>query len=340
MKFLLLLILLLLMSPTQGAKVISSVTSIVESDITGLTGGTMASSAIIMQNGTMYDAYTDEGLLASSPDFNSLWDATVAEIGSGEIILRAGEYIQSKTIDIPQGIFLRGERGAVLTPSKNVDMVRMRPGGSISCIAFEPHRLAGWDSVAIIISSEDPWSDFYPAAYRYRISDVDMWGDTGTALLLDATGKPGYNPDNGIGGYICGVVATNTNILGFYRGLWLKCDTTHSFINGNKFSDFHFTGAKYSVLCDHIGGDASEGMDGNIFDNFHIQYMPGMMEALNLSGRYNRISAMIWDWGPDTAVTFQPGTCQNYALLGVDKSKIDDRGGSYPEVRNTIISYI
>lgn len=339
MKFALLLIFILLLSPIHGSKVVSTVTSTVESDIIGLNGGALTASAIILPNGTSYDAYTDDGLLLSSDSFDDALAATAKEVVTGEIVLRSGLYHHGRTIDIPQGIWLRGERGAILIPSQNVDMVRMRPGSSISGIAFEPRRLAGWNRAAILISSEDPWSDFFPAAYRYHIENLDMWGNDGTAILLDATCVPGYNGENNIGGYIGGVVAENVNILHFETGLLIKCDTTHSFINGNKFSDFHFTGTKNSVRFNPIG-DSGRNIDGNVFDNFHIQYMPGMFEAINLSGRYNRISAMIWDWSPGTAVIFQPGTCQNYALLGVDKSKIDDRGASYPEVRNTIISYI
>jgi len=333
--FIMVFMILMLMQPCLAVKIVSNVT--IETDITGL-DGKLPASAIIMQNGSFYDAYTDAGLLGHTADFNDIYSEAVNEIGKGEIFLRVGEYYLSETLNIPCGISLNCEHGTTLIPCHDFDMIRMHPGSSLHGGIFEPRQLAGFSSSVIYISSDDPYSDYFPAAYRYRIEDVDMWGVNGTAILLDATSTPGYNGENGLGGYICGVTAHDVNVLGFDHGLWLRCDINHSFINGNQFNSFSFTGTKYSVYFDAV--DGAKGIDGNVMNDFHVQYMQGMLLAFGISGRYNRLSAMIWDWAPDTAVIFQKDSGQNYALLGVDKSKIVDNGVSELMTRNTIVGYI
>lgn len=342
-KFIFIMVFMILMQPCLAAKVISTVSSTVESDVIGLTTGSkLASSAIILPNGTAYDSYTDDGLLITS-NFDTVYSATKAELGIGKIVLRDGVYYHSKIVDVPQGITLEGESlgGVVLVPTQNVDQIFMHPGSSIDRIVLNTNTFPGYNRTSLKISSKDPWSDFYPSLYGYKISNIDMWGgEEDTAFLVDATGRHGYNGENGVGGYVCGIDAENVNFLGYKKGLVLRADTEYSFINGNRFKDFSFTGTTYSVRNEPVNGSSGKNIDGNIYENFHIQYVSGMVTAFDIGGRYNRISAMIWDWAPDTAVIFQKDSGQNYALLGVDKSKIVDNGVSELMTRNTIVGYI
>lgn len=73
------MVFMILMQPCLAAKVISTVSATVESDVIGLThGGKLASSAIILPNGTAYDSYTDDGLLITS-DFDMVLKQYIRE---------------------------------------------------------------------------------------------------------------------------------------------------------------------------------------------------------------------------------------------------------------------
>lgn len=231
----------------------------------------------------------DFGPAGSGAAIQAAIDAAAAS-RAGTVLVPAGDWTITATLDLKTGVTLQMSPGALLRPGANVNIVALGPGAACAC-RIDTSGFAGWNKVAIDVDG-----DANAQAVPYRLHtptriDAELIGATGagagTAVKLHADGIANAR--------VMGVEA-RVRVRGFDKGYWLRQTSTDlsKFVNGNRLDGF-FSATLQSLVMEsaHVNG---YGLDGNQVSIQH-QPLPGTtVPAMTLAGQQNEFDLLPWDW--------------------------------------------
>ena len=248
---------------------------------------------------------SDFGAAGSGAAIQAAIDAAAAS-RAGTVLVPAGDWTVTTTLDLKTGVTLQMGPGALLRPGANVDIVSLKPGAACVC-RIDTSGFAGWSQVAIDVDG-----DANALAVPYRLYtptrlDAELIGATGsgagTAVKLHADGTANAR--------VMGVEA-RVRVSGFAKGYWLRqtsADLT-KFVNGNRLDGFFALTLQSLVMeSTHVNG---YGLDGNQFWIQHQPLVGTTVPAMTIAGQQNEFDLLPWDWESvvstsPKAVTVQAG---------------------------------
>lgn len=293
---------------------------------------------VMYSNGNEYVVDNSTGYTVFISDNFSLSIQTALDLTSesyGEVLLKHDVYPSSVEFTVPQGVLLRGENSPVIYPTSNINMTRIKPGGSIDSITYEPFRYSGYSKNVIRMCSEDRYWAPYLTLYKSSLDKIAVQGNlSGSAILFDAT-------IDDFDRYIDGVTMHDISLLGCEYGIH-SVKRGAGWINSIHVDGLYLQGQRIGIYDQSLTPSvrSEQGFDYRVFSDVAFQWDSRASYAIYMNGRYNRVDCTIADWEPSVAVVLGTDSNSNYVVVGVDKSKILDLGQQLPYAPNTIIGYI
>ena len=284
-------------------------------------------SAIVFKDGGRAKARSSRGdIIAEGKD--RLDDSEVIQAAidgfesGGKIFIKSDHYFINSTIILKGRIRLEFEQGATLIPTKNIDLIQIKPGSELSGGIFDVSNIEFTKS-AILLDGTDKFGIANGALIEHvKIQNLEYIEEPrGNAILFVLT--------NTTPSYISGVNVKNIVIYGaFKNGILLSKPMNFSsgWINGNSFDGIIGEGAEYFINIDNIYG---YGTDGNNFRQIQYQSLNNSKCAITVGGSYNSFDCLVWDWQLDSGnyiISLLENSSANYIQKYTSTGKIDDKG--------------
>ncbi len=295
-------------------------------------------SAVVNKSDGLVTAYDYKGsIIAEGRD--GIEDSAVIQaaidrfIGGGEIFIKKNDYFIGSTIILNSHIKLELEAGTTLIPTKNIDLIRVKPGSELSGGIFDVSNVEFTRSVILIDGSDEFGITNHALIEGATINNYqnDSQKPRGNAIWFRLT--------NATSGHISGVHVSNIVISGAFKYGILMSNPTESpdsWINGNLFDSIIGEGAEYFIYIDNTYGTKT---DGNNFYGIQYQTTNNSKCVITIGGKYNSFNCLIWDWqlaSGDYAINFLENSTENY-LQKYTNVKINDNGHNNTILPNPLV---
>ncbi|MGG0308470.1 glycosyl hydrolase family 28-related protein [Priestia megaterium] len=236
------------------------------------------------------------------------------------VVIPDGTYNIDTTIIVPRRIHLEMGKDTILRPTKDVNVIQLKPesqitGGVIDTRRFTGRTFADFTKACIYLDGSDVFSLYNEL---HQINGVMMLGEdhyytdqqwTGYGIHM-YSGKG----SNGEAKFISFVNSSQLGIFNFERGIYLEVDETiqsndeWAWITGCTFSQINMMNCTWSIYLQGAGGVPRD-VGGNIFTNIQVQVEPSSERAIYCEGSYNRFEGLFWDLhkNPRPSIEFKEG---------------------------------
>lgn len=228
----------------------------------------------------------------------------------GRIYLMTGTYDIQTSIDLPVGVGLDMDKGAVLIPSANVDVITMDQGASVTggiIYCYGEDTFSSKAGIKVVAGDTD-------SIFRNNglIKDVMLFGPQDTAQdESKGYGIHMYAYSGGIG--LMQVV--NCKINGFSYGFYgyAESDAVAAWINSNTFTSLQFC---YNTIPIYLYNNSANNISANYFKGCQVQCNAVTKYAIYMNGSVNNndIELKVMDWHttsnqkPDNVIKISTGS--------------------------------
>lgn len=252
--------------------------------------------------------------------------------------------IITSTIEVPHGVTLQIDKGAILEQTSNLHAVEILPGGFVN----------GGGEI-YISNAASTSACLYLDGNAHVFDRLNVMTGASDLLLnnagIQAVSTLGYGiymyADNvGAGqiNYVNWTSFTDINITNCDRAIYMYClentdDNIDAYINGNHFTNIFVDNSSYAIYIDQVG-TRTPAIAANHFVNVSYQSgaLPEQERAIYCSGTSNHfINFRVWDWiGPDTCIEV-PGATNTLMIEGVDVGEFDCQVSN--QIRSNILPF-
>lgn len=221
-------------------------------------------------------------------DIQSIIDQTASQ-GGGDVNIPSGKYYLTKTIIVKPTITLKLNSGAMLIPTKDINVIELKRNSAINGGIIYAYDFEGYTKSAIFLDGSEEFSGTLKTA---AISDIKIIGRQGYGNGVFLHAAKGND-------HVSWVEAHNLNITGFEKSIYFKTEPVDKpnkiWINGNNFSQIFLKDSYYGIYLDGHS-DLPNEISGNNFTSVQIQTTDKTKQAIYVKGTKNYIQAMIWDY--------------------------------------------
>ncbi|WP_213414148.1 pectate lyase family protein [Xylanibacillus composti] len=220
-------------------------------------------------------------------------------LGGRDVKVPPGVYRTNRTIDIVSGVTFSMSQAAVISPTGDVHVVRLRKNSKLEGGKIDTSRVRDFSKAAVWLNGEDK---FKTAGHLTTVSSLEL-----THAPMSRTGYGIYMHASGNDSSISWVHFNNVNIAYYYYGIYVHVEHTgtQQYINGNKFVQIGLAHNICGIRIDShmFPAEAS----GNLFAAVECQptnheeykgakgYNPDENLFFYVSGASNYISGYFWD---------------------------------------------
>lgn len=204
------------------------------------------------------------------------------QVGNTEVYIPPGIYRISSTLVVPSNVQLTLSSGCILTPLKDIHLIRLNPGASLSGGTIDCSALSNFSSACVYFDAADHFWGTLTNVQNIRLRGGIKYA--GYGILMESTVNEGF---------IAFINFSNMIISNFNIGICLQANKTGSWINANNFSNISIDWCKTSIYLQNAPG--SLGVDGNLFTNVQLQPEEGAERCIYCNSSHNKFNVLPWD---------------------------------------------